>query len=496
MRSIERITALIAAATLLLFHGRSPAQGLVMDTTLYDALPRQSDYGDGNKSAATALDGIPKIDLKPYCPKPQHQGNLGSCTAWAVGYGAMTINLAIALNLANQRKNITDTAFSALFLYNQVRENFNDCGQGSFIHKALDLLKSTGNVQSKHFDKGNNCRKRPTEADVEVASRYRIKDWVTLFSSNSSNRVRIEKTKMSLVENQPVIIAMRTRNNFNDLGPRDRYWLPYIGDTSLSFFHAMVVVGFDDGKGAFEVLNSWGESWGNKGFFWLRYEDYANHVPSAYQMMLYPGGSMQVAETKRNKGSQLSAKIVVREPTGVQNGEVQFREARFDLQNGQYVLAENAWPLGKRYQLVASELAGGSYLYMFSLDHNNQIKIHWPRDAALDDKFDGQKESAVITNSKVKLVIPTPETALILDVKGAEYLCLLISKNPLGNINEIIRAVRENHNIPLQKRLSAALGKELVVPGGINHEQSRIGFTIKDNANGSVVPIIIKIPVE
>ena len=33
--------------------------------------------------------------------------------------------------------------------------------------------------------------------------------------------------------------------------------------------HAMVVVGYDDDKygGAFEILNSWGTYWGNKGFY-------------------------------------------------------------------------------------------------------------------------------------------------------------------------------------------------------------------------------------
>jgi len=360
----------------------------------------------------------------------------------------------------------------------------------------LDLLKSTGNVHSKQFDKGNNCRKKPTDEELEAAGRYRIKDWVTLFGSNSSNRVRIEKTKLSLLEQKPVIIAMRTRNNFNDLGPTARYWLPSIGDTSLSFFHAMVVVGFDDGKGAFEVLNSWGENWGNKGYFWLRYEDYANHVPSAYQMMLYPGGSLRVTENVSNTKSLLTATISVREPTGVQNGEVQFREAAFKLQNGEYALAEKAWTVGKRYQLVASDLASGSYLYMFSIDQTNQIRVHWPRDATLDEKFEGLKESALISNNKVKLVIPEPKTALILDVKGSEYLCVLISKNPINNINDVIQTVKNYRDLSLIKRLNKALGKEIVAQNGILYQDEELRFSIKEGAKGSVVPILIKIPVE
>ncbi|KAK0707824.1 hypothetical protein B0H67DRAFT_323091 [Lasiosphaeris hirsuta] len=39
--------------------------------------------------------------------------------------------------------------------------------------------------------------------------------------------------------------------------------------------HAMLIVGWDDsigGTGCFKVQNSWGDNWGNKGFFWLPYE--------------------------------------------------------------------------------------------------------------------------------------------------------------------------------------------------------------------------------
>ena len=37
--------------------------------------------------------------------------------------------------------------------------------------------------------------------------------------------------------------------------------------------HAVVFCGYDDGRQAIRGLNSWGEEWGDKGFFWL---DYAN----------------------------------------------------------------------------------------------------------------------------------------------------------------------------------------------------------------------------
>ncbi len=33
--------------------------------------------------------------------------------------------------------------------------------------------------------------------------------------------------------------------------------------------HAMVIVGYDDKQGAFKLLNSWGEVWGDQGYGWV-----------------------------------------------------------------------------------------------------------------------------------------------------------------------------------------------------------------------------------
>lgn len=45
--------------------------------------------------------------------------------------------------------------------------------------------------------------------------------------------------------------------------------------------HAMVVVGYDDNKGAFKVLNSWGTSWGQGGFGWIAYSAFKTRVREA-----------------------------------------------------------------------------------------------------------------------------------------------------------------------------------------------------------------------
>ena len=36
--------------------------------------------------------------------------------------------------------------------------------------------------------------------------------------------------------------------------------------------HAVTIVGYDDNRGAFKIRNSWGTSWGQKGYFWIDYD--------------------------------------------------------------------------------------------------------------------------------------------------------------------------------------------------------------------------------
>ena len=57
------------------------------------------------------------FSLRPYTPYPKNQGSINSCIGWAMGYAAMTTQRAFEKRITN-RKEITDHAFSALFIYN------------------------------------------------------------------------------------------------------------------------------------------------------------------------------------------------------------------------------------------------------------------------------------------------------------------------------------------------------------------------------------------
>jgi hypothetical protein len=477
---------IITPILILLAINIAYAQGLRIDDEAYNLLPKQSTFGDGSKSENEALSGITKIDLRPYCPKPQNQGNIGSCTGWSSGYGATTILEAIPGNLRGQTDSITKAACSALFVYNQIKDK--DCDGGSFIGDAAKLLKSKGNVPSKKFDKvKSDCNRQPTEADLEEAQRHRIKDFMTLFQPSGSEKLKVEKTKLSLVQNRPVVIGMHLRASFSNLTKRDEFWFPAAGDQTDAGAHAMVVVGFDDGKEAFEIMNSWGTDWGNGGFIWVKYKDYGELCFYGFQFI--GNESQSVVTSKIYEGS-----FMLRTPFFDAQDNLKFSSQNLYRNGKYYELSTSTVERGFTFQPLIYGVTSGMYLYAFSYDVEKKIKVHWPRDRQFDDKFDQTPESAIITTSSVKLAIPGEDAALQLNKQGKEYLCLLFSKDPLVNFNNGLEKLKTYKSGDFYKNLSKAFGSDMVSDEVISYKNETPGYSA-NFSKGLFVPIIVQINV-
>jgi hypothetical protein len=67
-------------------------------------------------------------------------------------------------------------------------------------------------------------------------------------------------------------------------------YISYARGGSRSVNHEILVVGWDQAKSRFKILNSWGRSWGNDGFAWLedRFFDYDNDLWTVVAMTAAP----------------------------------------------------------------------------------------------------------------------------------------------------------------------------------------------------------------
>lgn len=459
------------------------AQGLVFDDEAYESHPRQAIFGAGQKAEIDILKSVSKKSLKKYCPKVEHQGWVSSCVGWATGYGALTIQRALEQGWTGKDK-ISEYAYSALFIFNQIK--ITDCGFGARLGDAMQLLIDKGNVLSNYYDTDKeNCHKAITPVDLDLAKDHRIKDYVTLFGSKDDKQLKVNKTKLSLIQDMPVVIGMSLLNNFTRIPYRDSIWYPDIGDQGVYGGHAMVVIGFDDGLGAFEIQNSWGETWANHGFVWVKYEDYAEYVKYGFQMYLDKG-------TKYSKTHSLGAKLK-KKVAQLTNGEILFKELvpRF---NGEYYELDAPLSLGSIVQIKVDGISQGGYVYALSLDPQNKIKVHWPRDQELDKEYTGKHESARIHIANTELTFPTEESAFVFNKPGKDYIMILYSTNPLKHINELIDSIMSMNAHPIES-LYQVFGQNVLRPSEINFQGLGIGFKVglEDNR---IIPVVLEVEVQ
>ncbi|MDW3645427.1 MAG: C1 family peptidase [Bacteroidia bacterium] len=461
---------------LLFFPSLVICQGLIMDDDRYDEVPIQSAYNDGSKSEENALSGKSTYSLKAYCPKVEDQGKIATCVGWAVGYAALSIQQAVKNEWKGQQDVITENAFSSMFIFNQIK--ITDCNNGSFIDSAMSLLQRKGNIRSADFDTDkSDCLRMPSNRQMEEAAEHKIVDYMALFRRNAPDRIKINKVKLSLLENKPVIFGLMAPKSFSASSMAGKaMWFPSPGERGI-FGHALTVIGYDDAQGAFEVMNSWGEAWGEGGFTWIRYQDFAKYASYAFQMSL---------DEKIEKQKVYSGKCAIRQfVTLMSDGEAVFKDVSLALNARRKVYqpknqAEGILR-GKVFQLIISQVSAGMYLYAFGMEADGEMKSYFPK----------ENESPKITVPEVELFIPGPESGIQFTKVGREYLILLFSTKPIENIEEKLAAIRAKGG-SLVQRIYDVFGEAVIPQDYMGYSQRYMQFQ-NEMPEGEIIPMVLEL---
>jgi len=450
------------------------AQGLLLDDNRYDDLPQQSDFNDGGKSEAKALDGVTAWSLKAYCPEPKHQGQVGSCVGWSSGYAALTIQNAIANEWKGQKDLITENAFSPMFIYNQIK--LTDCRNGSFIDSAMTLLQTKGDELLTNFGDLADCSIMPTASNLEKAKEHRIVDFMTLFPHKATKQMKINKVKLSLIQNRPVVVGMSLLKNFNQIRKGRKFWNPKVGDRGRYGGHAMTVIGFDDAKGAFELMNSWGKEWGNGGFIWIRYEDFGKYCKYGFQMSI---------DKAIEREKQYSAKFSLRRFEALlSTGQPLFSDEVVRHSKGIYTLQNQMVTTGTIFQFLVSQVNANTYLYALGMEPDGAVKTYWPE----------AKESSLITVPEIELYIPAADAGLQFKKTGKEYIIMLYATKPIPNFDAQKKAIGEATGTPLEK-LKKVFGEDLLHTSHINYDRLEMKF-VNPLSQGYIIPMILEVEVK
>lgn len=480
--------------------------------------------------------------LEKYAPTPGDQGNYGTCTAWAVGYGAATILYARTHNITDKAL-INKYAFSPTFLYEQIKQPTDkDCQGGSSSLAALSVLIDKGDATLKTAP--YQCNVSPSDHAKTEAQQYKIADAALLFTQKgiSKNDVyykepqaAIELTKKAILEGSPVSISFLLPKSFFAI--KSAIWNP---DPQESFGdwkhnnHAMCVIAYDDNVagGAFKILNSWGTAWGDKGMVWIKYDDFARWCQMALQPFASPftkapdekpipvptpqpkptpqptpipqpapqpkpaplptvtlSGSM---EFKLNTGEDMPVTRISSRNLVVEDE----KSAKEDLVA--YTMT-GSYTSGTRFRFYLN-IDQEAYIYAFATDLTGKINKILPFD------------DLVSTHVGASTVVAFPSDTKVIkldDNKGTDYLMVLYSKEKL-DMDQLMTSMNAAKG-GLSAKIMAALGNKLISKSKIKYEGAKVGFSVNvtpgtrnltvendtktndEPATGSVVPLMVEI---
>jgi C1A family cysteine protease len=225
-------------------------------------MPDLPDHRDLLYSAPLAALAITpaKIDLRPQCPPVYDQGALGSCTGNAIAGAHQFAQI--------KEGQVSPFVPSRLFIYynERVMEHTVNSDAGAMIRDGIKSISKEGvcpepmwpYVIAKFTNKPPaNCY---AEAKNHQAVQYR----------------RIVRTlpqmKACLAEGYPFVYGFTVYESFESAAVAKSGVVPMpLPSESVLGGHAVLAVGYDDSKHVFIVRNSWGTSWGMKGYFTMPY---------------------------------------------------------------------------------------------------------------------------------------------------------------------------------------------------------------------------------
>lgn len=198
------------------------------------------------------------VDMRLTCSAIEDQGNLGSCTGNAI---------AGAIELVD-RKNKKQLDVSRLFIYYEERvlEGSVNYDTGAYIRDGLKVVNKKGApLESLWPYNINQFTVQPNSAAYTDALKRKVTGY--------QRCADFAAVKAALASGNPVVVGFDVYSSFETLTVAKTGQMPYpnVNTEDLLGGHAVCLVGYNDNTQKFIARNSWGTTWGDKGYFYMPY---------------------------------------------------------------------------------------------------------------------------------------------------------------------------------------------------------------------------------
>jgi len=194
-----------------------------------------------------------RVGGKDFTSPVRNQARCGSCVAFAA-LGALETQLNIAAGKASLDLDLSEQDLFA---------RIGGCDRGSMPFLALSTMKSTGVPDESCFPYASGRLGKDQSSSLSCKDRAN-----RVIKITGSRSVSASEAKKAL-QNGPLMTTMTVYEDFM-LYTGGVY--QYVTGKALGG-HAVTIVGYDDAAGAWIVRNSWGEGWGEGGYFRIKYTD-------------------------------------------------------------------------------------------------------------------------------------------------------------------------------------------------------------------------------
>jgi hypothetical protein len=422
-------------------------------------------------AALSDKDKLPDaVSLLKFAPDRRNQGSQGSCVGWGSAYAARTILQSTATGEEPNK-----IAFSPSFLYNQIKIN-NDC-EGSYIQRAAEYMQRYGALPFEEFGYNErDCTKRPEGNQMDEASNFRINGYNRLTLGGDDQTIDMQAIKQNLAKGAPVIIGMMVGGTFMQEMMGKRVWRPTNDDYGKYGFggHCMCVIGYDDylenGRGGFQIMNSWGPEWGENGVAWVTYKDFKYFCAEAY------GLDPLVAKANPNSNKLgVSIGLVSKDLKSYYPLEKSGAEAN----NGIAVLRTSGTLAKKTKFKIEVTNTIECYTYVLGKDTDQSSYVLFPYT---------EKHSAYcgITGTRI---FPRDYSMVLDEIGNKDYISVIISKTPLDikAINDLVNTTRTDD---YTSRIRSALNAQLIPGASFTSANGKIAFETELKEKTAVAMVV------